>query len=212
MTDIKENAQGLNDSPLAADVLVEVAPSRKERLYHGAIGIKLSPVHGYGVFADGMFLPGETIEECPVVLINEDVAALKNLRFCWKPEGNKVLALGCGSLYNHAEQPNAIYSVDDQHGLLIFTAIKQIYRGEEIFIDYGKAWFAKRNLDPTSFQPLKKEKAAKVGQHSRGRLVRVTALSLLLVAAYALTPKVVKLHFPTLQDLTTALQKRSLVH
>ena len=47
-----------------------------------------------------------------------------------------VPSLGYGSLYNHSYRPNARY--DDEEGrIMVFTALRDIGRGEEITVNYN---------------------------------------------------------------------------
>lgn len=46
------------------------------------------------------------------------------------------IALGYGSLYNHAENCNASYYYDKERDLMIFEALRKIEKHEEITINY----------------------------------------------------------------------------
>jgi hypothetical protein len=56
-----------------------------------------------------------------------------------------VLALGCGSMYNHKNQPNARWEYDADKQLLKLSAIRRIQMGEQIFISFGRDYFKSRN-------------------------------------------------------------------
>ena len=113
---------------------------------------------GRGVFAARAFEEGETIEDCPVIVVPAgEVAAvvgtvLGNYFFRWGgTEDEAALALGCGSLYNHSETPNAMYVRKRELGILSFVAIRDIAEGEEIMVSYhggfgqrGPVWFTVR--------------------------------------------------------------------
>ena len=115
-----------------------------------------SPSRGRGVFAARSFDRGETIEVCPVIVLSEADAArlddthLYNYYFGWGPDGREAaIALGFGSLYNHADDPNAVYQKDQASGTIRFSALRAITVGEEIFVRYnypstredGRLWF-----------------------------------------------------------------------
>jgi len=58
------------------------------------------------------------------------------------------LPLGCGSIYNHAENHNIEYWHDTQRDLIIFYTITDVSAGEQLFINYGKDWWKTRELKP----------------------------------------------------------------
>ncbi|HET7879767.1 MAG TPA: SET domain-containing protein [Acetobacteraceae bacterium] len=114
---------------------------------------------GRGVFAARHFEPGETIEVCPVIPLSEadarrlDATALYDYYFGWGKDGKAAaIALGYGSLYNHAPSPNAMHNKHEADGMISIIAVRPIERGEEIFIRYNtgigndtqKMWFAVR--------------------------------------------------------------------
>ena len=115
-----------------------------------------SPARGRGVFAARPFHEGEVIEVCPVIALSAadavklDDTHLYNYYFGWGPDGKAAaIALGYGSLYNHADDPNAAYRKDQAGGTIIFAALRAIGAGEEIFVRYnypaagqgGRLWF-----------------------------------------------------------------------
>lgn len=114
--------------------------------YQAPLKVKPSSIHGYGVFADADIDQGAIIEECHILAIH-DQTTFFNYLFQYPLNGNKdcCLALGFGSLYNHADTPNADYHFDQENSRLVFTAMHPIKSGEEIFINYGENWFSKRN-------------------------------------------------------------------
>jgi SET domain-containing protein len=113
-------------------------------IYNSKIYIDQSPVHGWGVFAKQDIKSGELIEECPVLtlpILKGDVTPLLiDYRFNW-PQGDEweeqVVALGFGSLYNHSNDPNAVWISSDVRKCFIFYATRDIKEGEEIFVWYG---------------------------------------------------------------------------
>lgn len=102
--------------------------------------IGLSPGRGRGVFAERAFARGDVIEVAPVlVLAANDVARidgtiLEAYVFGW---GDRLaVALGYGSLYNHAWTPNVEYVKRRELGLIEFVAVRDIAAGEELFTNY----------------------------------------------------------------------------
>jgi SET domain-containing protein len=108
--------------------------------------VKKSPIHGYGVFAAQTISAGATIEECHVVNVGEGQRELWDYYFN-KGNEERILVLGNGSIYNHANQPNAKHVFDLTNQLMVFSALKPIGIGEEICISYGKSWFDARELN-----------------------------------------------------------------
>lgn len=112
-----------------------------------------SPIHGTGVFARQAFAPDEVIETCPVIVCpagQEELLEQTNLRglyFHWDDDG-VALALGFGSLYNHAWSSNARYEPDVEEGLIRLICVRPIDPGDEVTINYtgdpdgvGELWF-----------------------------------------------------------------------
>lgn len=109
--------------------------------------IRRTPRRGRGVFALRRFRPDETIEIAPVLLIPDPQhthlhkTELKDYYFKWG-NGHAALALGFGSLYNHASDPNAEFLCHPASQSIRFTAARTIRKGEEITIDYDcPLWF-----------------------------------------------------------------------
>lgn len=97
---------------------------------------------GRGVFTSSFIPKGSVIELCPVLIIPaEDVpqihaTCLHDYYFLWGDQGEAALALGFGSLYNHATDHNADYTMDYQKDTIDIFSIRAIQAGEEITINY----------------------------------------------------------------------------
>ena len=116
---------------------------------------------GRGVFSNRLILKDEIIEKCPLLVIPaEDYHRLRATQLCDyffdlnKEEKTLALALGFGSLYNHANLPNANYSIDNETKIITFIALDSIEKGKEICINYSgepgidyKEWFDARNIE-----------------------------------------------------------------
>lgn len=114
---------------------------------------------GRGVFSDRSIAAGELVERAPVVVVPQaeiaDVSrtALYDYWFAWGPDDRDgALALGFGSLYNHAADPNVVYTKDFASQTLAFIATRPIVAGEELRVDYtgggdptAPLWFAPDN-------------------------------------------------------------------
>lgn len=116
-------------------------------LFQSRISVRRSPIHGYGVFADADLAAGDLIEECHIIEFSMSDAFI-NYKYDFKIDGQNVtcMPLGFGGIYNHSNSPNARFDYNEQTKLLVFTATQAIKRNEEIFIYYGKNWFAAREI------------------------------------------------------------------
>ena len=111
-----------------------------------------SPRGGRGVFAAGEFLTGDVVEVCELIhlpALPEDELAASDLNgYVFDFDGVLVLALGCGSLYNHATASNATYEFHHDPDVIAIVAVAPIAPGEEILVNYlgephadGDLWF-----------------------------------------------------------------------
>ncbi len=115
-----------------------------------------SPGRGRGVFAARDFRAGDVIERASVVPFARDLVrplrgSLLDDYWFWWDEASNAMALGCGSLYNHAAPSNARYQRDVAARMLVFIAVRDIAPGEEITINYhgepsdeSPVWFSAR--------------------------------------------------------------------
>lgn len=100
-----------------------------------------SPLGGRGVFTPVEIPAGSIIELAHVILLSaEDRKAIHTTRlhdyyFQWDGDG-AAIALGFGSLYNHADDANAEFEIDYDFEQIRFTASRDIAAGEEITTDY----------------------------------------------------------------------------
>lgn len=110
------------------------------------IYVARSPIHGLGIFANEDIKNGEIFEITPLLDVvkskEEDLGLefLYDYRFAYNKNGKTiklVLALGYGSLYNHGDDPNASWKLNEELDMFEFYAVKDIKAGEEILIRYG---------------------------------------------------------------------------
>jgi uncharacterized protein len=120
--------------------------------------VRESSDRGRGVFAKVSFEEGELIERCPVIPIPEAEVdtvgrtVLGNYFFKWGGTGDEgAVALGFGSLYNHTNDPNAMYVRKHELQVIDFVALRRINIGDEITVSYHggfgqktKVWFEVR--------------------------------------------------------------------
>jgi SET domain-containing protein len=101
-----------------------------------------SAIHGLGVFAVADLPEKSLIEICPVILIPVsqlpliDQTPLFDYYYSW-PTGEGAIALGLGSIYNHAPAPNATYEVNVENRTIDIMTTRSIRAGEEVTISYG---------------------------------------------------------------------------
>jgi SET domain-containing protein len=115
---------------------------------------------GRGVFSSMLIAKDEVIEECPLVVIPAEdydiITSTRIVNFCFffdREEKILALAMGFGSMYNHAFPSNASHSIDRDTRLVTIYAVRAIAAGEEICINYNGdhendslEWFVSRNI------------------------------------------------------------------
>lgn len=103
--------------------------------------VAASPRGGRGVFTALPIEPDSLIEVCPIILLPpKDIELvhqthLHDYYFLWGQMGCAI-ALGYGSLYNHASAPNAEYEMDFDNLTIDIYSLRRIEAGEEITICY----------------------------------------------------------------------------
>lgn len=118
-----------------------------KKLIQKKIYVKKSLTHGYGVFAGQDFKKGDIIEECYVLISKRGGdRALEDYYF--DANGNYALFTGYGSIYNHSDDDNAEYKINNKRKIATITAYKKIKKDEEIFVSYGEEWFSSRGIKP----------------------------------------------------------------
>ena len=102
-----------------------------------------SHLHGRGVFTGQLVGPGDVVEVCPVLILGPNEQSwikqseLYHYYFTWGDKGDAfAIALGYGSLYNHAYAPNIEFFPDFHNRLITFKATQKVFPGEELLINY----------------------------------------------------------------------------
>lgn len=125
----------------------------KKQLY-----VKVIPGKGRGVFCKSRIKAGSLIETSPLlVLTAQDYPAITHTKLTDyifhfdKEKRLTALALGFGSLYNHALYPNATYEIDHVDRVIRYCASENISAGKEICINYdgspgSEEWFKIRKI------------------------------------------------------------------
>ncbi|MGW4163737.1 SET domain-containing protein-lysine N-methyltransferase [Streptomyces sp. NPDC004788] len=106
-----------------------------------------SRIAGRGVFAGRAFASGELVERCPILRLDGSAWRSSAVLFDHAVTVSTrplrvVLPLGYGALYNHADSPNASWSVDPEAAVMEVEACRDIAPGEEILIYYGREFSA----------------------------------------------------------------------
>jgi hypothetical protein len=104
---------------------------------------------GRGVFATRRFAKGELVERCPTVELprSEVTGRLNDYVYSSVNDGDVLVVLGYGMLYNHSENPNLEYT-QERPSTIEFLALQTVRPGEELTIDYGDEWWETRGLVP----------------------------------------------------------------
>ena len=123
-------------------------------------------VKGRGVFAGRAYLKDQVIEISPVIVIEAEYEALPKPIFeriyDWKSIGKiptSALALGHGSLFNHADSANMQFNLDYRKKQISYIAARDIKAGEELTINYNSEngepeWPDNNWFDRTGIKPV----------------------------------------------------------
>jgi hypothetical protein len=165
---LSSNSKDENYKPFSVEVITGNSPK---------VEVRLSTVHGYGVFAKENLEEGELIEQCRLLklgnraIYNND-PVLKD--YVWAGEQKsseskehgacQYIALGFGSIYNHSDQPNTIQKLNFRTEVMKVKAARIILKDEEIFVSYGKKYFMIRNFWKGIHQSNALEKFFEKGQ------------------------------------------------
>jgi SET domain-containing protein len=109
------------------------------------IAVSIYEGMGRGVMALQHMHAGDAIAICEVLPLNpRDTATvqlteLKYHTFVYN-DVQDCLVLGLGDIFNHSNDANASYKLEDYAGrkMMVFTALKTIYAGEQIFTNYNQ--------------------------------------------------------------------------
>ncbi len=131
-------------SPSSGDA---VALERSSHLYL----ISHTP-KGRGVFAGHHIPAGSIIETCPVLILDPqenrdhiEKTALYHYTYNWpifgttgKPSKTQAVVFGLGSMFNHSTQnQNVGWRRDLANELIVYRALRDVQKGEELCISYG---------------------------------------------------------------------------
>jgi hypothetical protein len=140
------------------------------------IQVRKSSVHGYGVFAIEDIAEGEHIEECRLLrlgwrtkytgdpVIKDYVWTNQSCKCkeCAMHGPHQYLALGNGSIYNHADEHNTDVIMNYKNEVMYIKAKKFIPKDSEIFVNYGKNYWKVRQKKEVTNE-TKEEKISESG-------------------------------------------------
>lgn len=152
------------------------------RLHRANIVVKKSAIHGYGVFAEEDISKGDIIEECYTVILDDDAENIKNYAFTANKKSSMVL--GYGSIYNHSTvYENADYEYHPEKSVMVYTASRDIKKGDEILISYGESWFSQRCA--TERKPSWRYRLRKLIKERQSLIRSVSVTSVIMLIIYA---------------------------
>lgn len=120
-------------------------------------------VKGRGVFAGRAYREDDIVEVSPVMTFKGTLdtvpEGIRRIVFDWDIlPGTYAIALGQGTLFNHANPANLIYQADRDQKVLRFIAARHISLGEELTINYNSSsgepewpddnWFDRMDIKP----------------------------------------------------------------
>ncbi len=103
----------------------------------------ISPKKGKGVVAMKNFKEGDLIEKAPILKLTpkerKQVEKTEMLRYVypWRSTRSAAVVWGYGSMYNHSHFPNADWKQNFRDNTMVYRALKQIKKGEEITVNYN---------------------------------------------------------------------------
>jgi uncharacterized protein len=115
--------------------------------------IKETDDKGRGVFTSEK-IPNDTIIEIAAVIVMPqtdrlllDKTLLHDYIFEWGEEKDKcAMALGMIPIYNHSYKSNCEYYMDFDAHLMMIKTVREIEKGEELFINYNRDWDNEKKL------------------------------------------------------------------
>lgn len=113
---------------------------------------------GRGVFTKNAIAAGTLIELAPVIVMDAeerkllDQTLLHDYIFEWSEKKDQcAMALGLVPVYNHAYGSNCEYEMYFRKEVIAVKAVRNIKKGEELFINYNGDW---DNREKVWFLPL----------------------------------------------------------
>ena len=106
----------------------------------------------YGMFATEFIKNGELIENCPVLIERVDLIKKAGIMgdYYFDVGNNRgAFPLGYGGMYNHSDKNNATASsIDLSKRTMKVEALRDIFPGEEVTVNYGPQYWKSRGIVP----------------------------------------------------------------
>lgn len=105
--------------------------------------LKRIPNKGLALVATQNIKEGQVIEKCPTIRLSptERKHCAKTLlnyyMYPWRSTRSASVVLGYGSIINHSFTPNADWKQDFRSNTMVYRAIRDIKKGEEITVNYN---------------------------------------------------------------------------
>jgi len=107
--------------------------------------LKVLPEMGRGLFADSLGIKqGKLVTRCEILTLDQFDTVLVNQtslkHYTFKLDNNAdCLVLGDGEIFNHSDNPNVGYQLQDFDGrkIMIFFSLRDIKPDEQLVIDYN---------------------------------------------------------------------------
>jgi hypothetical protein len=111
------------------------------------VEVKKSGVAGRGVYALRDFTKGEIIETAPSLIddCKNFQGVLKDYISGTRVKDQCAINMGYFNYYNHSDKNNAKYNTDYDTQSISVMALKDIKKGEEIFVNYGEKYWTTRD-------------------------------------------------------------------
>lgn len=128
--------------------------------------VRKSRKYGRGVYATRAIKAGELVESSPVLVLDEWEATkvyptvLNHYVFSWNDKLESAIAFGFGSLFNHSTKDSLTYEPNYKEKTIDFMALRNIKKGEQLFIDYG--YNVKSGIEATKNNREKAEAAEQI--------------------------------------------------
>ena len=116
---------------------------------------------GRGVYTSKDIPSGKIVEVVPVILLplksQPFPPQIRRLVYNWS-KTHVALALGYGSLYNHSDQPNLVFTRGKNDLFILFKTLRAIEAGEQLTISYDYTGSGESPRDKSWFKIHKVEK------------------------------------------------------